>query len=44
MIKKTLAATPIIVGFVFAAGFYVGWKTTLRVVDSIISRKEEKEQ
>ncbi len=43
MIKKALAAAPIIVGFVFATGFYVGWKTTLRIVDSVIPRKEDKE-
>lgn len=39
MIKWAIAAGAAIAGFSFAAGAYVGWKTTLKVLDSVERRK-----
>lgn len=40
MIKTVLALGTVVVGVAFAAGCYVGWKTTLKVVDDVTSRKK----
>lgn len=39
MIKLVAAAGAVIAGFAFATGCYVGWKTTLKVLDSVERRK-----
>lgn len=41
MIKWVLTASAVGVGFAFAAGAYVGWKTTLKVVESVDDRKQK---
>lgn len=41
MIKWTVIAASVAVGFAFAAGAYTGWKTTLKVMDSVQARKEK---
>ena len=38
MIKWVILAGAVGTGFAFAAGAYVGWKTTLRVIDSVNKR------
>ena len=40
MIKWALFAAALASGFAFGAGCFVGWKTTLKVVDSIDERRK----
>lgn len=40
MIKWAFWAGGIVAGFAFAAGCYVGWKTTMKVVDNYDERKK----
>lgn len=40
MIQATLVVGSIAVGFAFAAGCYVGWKTTMKVIDSVEARRK----
>ena len=40
MIKTTLAVGTVVVGIAFAAGCYVGWKTTMRVLDNVMARRK----
>ena len=35
MIKLLITVSAVGVGFAFAAGAYVGWKTTLKVIESV---------
>lgn len=44
MLKKALMLAPIAIGFAFAAGVFVGWKTTLRIMDDVIARREKSER
>ena len=44
MIKWVAAAGATIAGFAFAAGAYVGWKTTLKVIDSVEDRRKKVEK
>jgi hypothetical protein len=41
MIKWTVMAATVGVGFAFAAGCWVGWKTTLKVMDSVQERRKK---
>ncbi len=41
MIKWSLLAGGVVAGVAFAAGCWVGWKTTLKVIDSVNVRKEK---
>lgn len=41
MIKWIITAGAVGAGVAFAAGCYVGWKTTLKVVDSLAVTKNE---
>lgn len=40
MIKWALAAGAVVAGFAFAAGAYTGWKTTMKVLDSVEERRK----
>lgn len=40
MIKKTLSVAAATGLLAFAAGCYVGWKTTLRIIDTVRARYE----
>ena len=42
MIKWVLMGSGLVAGLAFAAGTYVGWKTTLKVIDSVNAKKKEK--
>lgn len=42
MIKWVFIAGGVVAGAAFAAGTYVGWKTTLRVIESVNSKKKSK--
>ena len=44
MIKWVVAGITIGAGFVFAAGCYVGWKTTLKAIDSVAERNGKKNE
>lgn len=35
MIRTTLAVGTVVVGIAFAAGCYVGWKTTLKAMEAV---------
>ena len=39
MIKTALAIGTMAVGLAFAAGWYAGWKTTLRLFDEVSLKK-----
>jgi hypothetical protein len=41
MIKWIVLAGAVGAGFAFAAGAYVGWKTTLKVIDSYDERRKK---
>jgi hypothetical protein len=41
MIKWMVFVAPVVVGAVFAAGCWVGWKTTMRVMDSVKKKVEQ---
>lgn len=41
MIKWIAGAAAVGVGFAFAAGAYVGWKTTLKAMDSVAKRAKD---
>lgn len=41
MIKWTLVVGGLVAGVAFAAGTYVGWKTTLKVIDSVEARRKK---
>lgn len=41
MIKSTLAVGTVAVCLAFAAGCYVGWKTTMRVMDHVLARRKQ---
>ena len=41
MIKSTLVAGTVVVALAFAAGAYVGWRTTMKVMDSVIARRKQ---
>lgn len=41
MIKWILVATPVLAGAVFAAGCWVGWKTTMKAMDSVKKKVED---
>jgi len=43
VIKWVVMAGAVAAGFAFAAGTYVGWKTTLKVVDSVDQRRKVKD-
>lgn len=40
MIKMTLVVGTVVVGVAFAAGCYVGWKTTMKAMEIAWSRKK----
>jgi len=42
MIRWVLIGSGVAAGVAFAAGAYVGWKTTLKVIDSVNAKKKEK--
>lgn len=39
MIKLLLTVSAVGAGFAFAAGAYVGWKTTLKVIESVDTKR-----
>jgi len=41
MIRWSLVAGGAIAGVAFAAGAWVGWKTTLKVIDSVEQRRKK---
>jgi len=41
MIKWVLVGGAVVAGVAFAAGTFVGWKTTLKVIDSVKAKKEK---
>jgi hypothetical protein len=43
MIKWVLIGGGMVAGVAFAAGTYVGWKTTLKVIDSVKAKKEKED-
>lgn len=44
MLKNAMMLAPVVIGFAFAAGVFVGWKTTLRIMDNVIARREKTER
>lgn len=44
MFKNALMFAPVVIGLAFAAGVLVGWKTTLRIMDNVIARREKTEK
>lgn len=40
MIRTIVAVGAVVTGAAFAAGFYVGWKTTMKVMDNVIARRQ----
>lgn len=44
MLKNALMLAPVAIGIAFAAGVFVGWKTTLRIMDNVIARREKTEK
>jgi len=40
MIKWVTMGVTVGIGLAFAAGAYVGWKTTLKITDSVYARKK----
>jgi hypothetical protein len=41
VIKWTVLAAVAATGFAFAAGAFIGWKTTLKVLDSVQERRKQ---
>jgi hypothetical protein len=41
MIKWIASAAAVVAGAAFAAGAYVGWKTTLKAMDSVAKRTKD---
>jgi len=41
MIKWVFFAAPVVAGAVFAAGCWVGWKTTMKAIDSVKKKVED---
>lgn len=41
MIKWVIIGSGLVAGVAFAAGTWVGWKTTLKVIDSVNAKKEK---